>query len=82
MDYFGFYFFTKGDYSYMNIMLLFKYGPISFELMGIFGFSVRYTSPKNKCDQQAENKTVLKELLCIPFKFEIKKRNVYDNYGN
>ena len=49
-----------GDYSHMNIMLLFKYGPISFELMGIFRFSFQLTSPKNKCDQETKNKKVLK----------------------
>ena len=43
----------------MNILLLFKYGPISFELKGIFRFSFQLTSPKpnqqaltdNRCTQ-------------------------------
>ena len=46
----------------MNIMLLFKCGPISFELMGIFRFSFQLhelTSPKKKCDQETKNKKVL-----------------------
>ena len=53
-------FLSKGDYSHIKIMLLFKEGPISFELMDIFGFSFRLTSPKNKFDLQTKSKKVLK----------------------
>ena len=52
----------------MKIMLLFTYGPITFEPMGIFGFSFRLTSLKNKWDQQTKNKKDLEELPSIPFK--------------
>ena len=41
MELFCFNFFTKGDFSQMNTMLLLKHGPISFEPMGIFGSSFR-----------------------------------------
>ena len=48
-------------------MLLFTYGPISFEPMGIIGFSFRLTSPKNKWDQQKKKKKDLEEVLYVPF---------------
>ena len=35
------FFFAKGDYSHINIMLLFKQGPMSIEPMSIFRFSFR-----------------------------------------
>ena len=60
-------------------MLLFKYGHISFEPVGMFWFSFWYTSPKNKCDQQTKYKKVPKELLYIPFNenwFYVKVRAV------
>ena len=37
-------------------MVLFTNGSISFEPMGIFGFSFRQTNHKNKWDQQTKTK--------------------------
>ena len=55
----------------MKIMLLFTYGPISFETMEIFGFSFRQTSPKTKWDQQTKNKKCLKNFYMSSIKVKI-----------